>query len=92
MARVTVYTTRWCMFCAAAKRLLTAAGVDFEEVALDGRPELRRQVSDAHGGWPTVPMILIGDRFVGGYDDLARLHRAGELTALLDGAAGSSAG
>jgi len=79
MPRVRVYTTRVCPYCVAAKRLLSSLGARYEEIALDDKPELRAELSRANGNWHTVPMVFIGDEFIGGYDDTARLHRAGEL-------------
>ena len=81
---VQIYTRRWCFYCAAARRLFKKLGVGFEEIKLGGRPELRREVSERAGGWPTVPMIFIGPRFVGGYAEAAALHRSGALPWLLD--------
>lgn len=81
---VQIYTRRWCLYCAAARRLFKKLGVDFDVIKLDGRPELRREVSERAGGWPTVPMIFIGPRFIGGYAEAAALHRSGALPGLLD--------
>jgi len=83
---VRLYTRRWCGYCVAARHLLRKLAIDFEEIRLDGNPELRRAISEAARDWPTVPMIFIGDRFVGGYTELARLHRRGELRSILEGA------
>ncbi len=85
MVEVTVYTTRICPYCHAARRLLGREGIEFREISLDGRPELRRRLGEANGGWRTVPMVFVGDRFIGGYDDLKRLHRRGDLRRLLEG-------
>jgi glutaredoxin 3 len=82
--RIQIYTRRWCFYCAAARRLFRKLGVDFEEIKLDGRPELRREISAKAGGWPTVPMIFIEPRFIGGYAEVAALHRKGALLRLLD--------
>ena len=83
--RVRIYTRRWCLYCAAARRLFKKLGVDFDEIKVGGRPELRREISEKAGGWPTVPMIFIGPRFVGGYAETAALHRSGALPGLLNG-------
>ncbi len=83
--RVRIYTRGWCLYCAAARRLFKKLGVDFDEIKLDGRPELRREISAKAGGWPTVPMLFIGQRFIGGYAETAALHRSGALPGLLDG-------
>ena len=79
---VRMYTTRFCPYCVAARRLLAGKGVEFEDIAVDGNTELRRQMSDL-AGQHTVPQIWIGDTHVGGYTDLAALDRSGRLDALL---------
>ncbi len=81
-ARVRLYTKRWCGYCIAARRLFRNLEVDFEEIRLDGRPEIRREIAARAGNWPTVPMIFIGHSFVGGYTEVAALHRRGELLKL----------
>jgi len=86
-ARVRLYTSQWCSYCFAARQLLERLGVDYDEIHLDDDPGLRRLVAEAAGNWTTVPMIFIGDRFVGGFTELVALHRNGRLAELLDGAA-----
>lgn len=81
-AKVTVYTTAWCGYCAAAKRLLKSKDVDFEEIAVDGNAEMRADIA-ARSGRHTVPQIFIGEQPVGGYDDIAALNKSGELERLL---------
>jgi len=78
-----MYATRACPFCTMARRLLSAKGVEFEEIAVDGKPDLRRRM-ERESGRHTVPQIFIGNMHVGGYDELARLERAGRLDALLE--------
>lgn len=83
MARVVMYSTAACPFCVMAERLLRAKGVaDIEKVRVDLEPE-RREEMMSRTGRRTVPQIYVGDRHVGGYDDLAALDRAGGLEALL---------
>ena len=84
---VRLYTRRWCGYCNAARRLLATLDIDFEEIALDASPQLRRELSAANGGWSTLPMIFVGETFIGGATDLARLEREGRLQALLGGGA-----
>ena len=84
---VRVYTRRWCGYCFAARRLLTKLGIDYEEISLDGEHELRRTLSEDNNHWPTLPMIFVGEHFVGGYTDLARIHRKGQLKSLMKGPA-----
>lgn len=82
-----LYTRRWCGYCFAARRLLKKLMIDFDEIPLDGKAEFRRSLSEANNNWPTLPMVFVGERFVGGYTDLVRLHRRGGLKSLLEGAA-----
>ena len=81
-AGVLMYSTRFCPYCVRARLLLDSKKVGYEDIGVDTRPELRREMMDKSGR-RTVPQIWIGDRHVGGYDDLARLERAGELDELL---------
>lgn len=85
-APVTFYSRRWCSFCFAARRLFKRLGVEYEEIPLDHQPELRSRISQKAGGWPTVPLIFIGDRFIGGYTEIAALHRRGELVSMVNSA------
>ena len=83
MASITVYSTMMCPYCSAAKRLLGAKGVSFEEIDLTMNPKERSAMMDRSGGKHTVPQIFIGDTHVGGYDDLNALDRDGKLDQLL---------
>jgi glutaredoxin 3 len=82
MARIQIYTTRWCGYCVRAKALLASKGIAFEEVTLDGDPHFRQTLLDLTGGW-TVPQILIDGRPIGGYAELWALERAGGLDGTL---------
>jgi glutaredoxin 3 len=83
MPSVLMYCTAVCPYCVMAERLLNAKGVtQIEKIRVDLEPELRVAMMERTGR-RTVPQIYIGDRHVGGYDDLAALEHAGELTALL---------
>ena len=85
--RVTMYTTAYCGYCRRAERLLAAKGItDIDEIRVDQDPEQRLAMMQKTGR-RTVPQIYIGDRHVGGYDELAALDRAGKLNALLAGEA-----
>ncbi len=83
MPKVTIYTTRFCPYCLAAKRLLTKKQVAFEEIAVDGRSDLRDAMTERAGGAYTVPQVWIGDTHVGGCDELYALESAGRLDPLL---------
>ncbi|HCB38006.1 MAG TPA: glutaredoxin 3 [Acidimicrobiaceae bacterium] len=83
MPQVTIYTTSWCPYCHAAKALLTKKGVAFEEIGVDGKPELRQAMTAKAGGRTSVPQIFIGGSHVGGSDDLHALDAQGKLDTLL---------
>ena len=78
MARIRVYSTRWCGYCVRAKTLLESRGIEYEEISLDDDPGFRQKLFDLTGGW-TVPQILIDGRPIGGYTELWRLDREGRL-------------
>jgi glutaredoxin 3 len=78
MARIRVYSTRWCGYCGRAKALLENRGIEYEEISLDDDPAFRQKLFDLTGGW-TVPQILIDGRPIGGYTELWRLDRDGRL-------------
>jgi glutaredoxin 3 len=78
-----MYSTSWCGFCERARDLLRRKGVAFREILLDEMPQERDNMMRRSGGRRSVPQIFIGDRHVGGYDELAQLDRAGELDQLL---------
>ena len=82
MARIQMYTTRWCGYCVRAKALLDSRQVPYEEIDLDDDPAFRQTIHDLTGGW-TVPQILIDGQPIGGYTELWRLDRDGRLDALL---------
>lgn len=83
MSRVKIYTTEYCPYCHAAKEMLSSLGIDFEEIGLDRDPELRQRLSAENNGWRTVPMVFIDGRLIGGYSELRKLVRRGELGAEL---------
>ncbi len=80
---IRVYTTTYCPYCVSAKKLLDTLGLSYTETNLDNDPDLRTRLSRENNGWRTVPMIFIGDHFVGGFTDLKSLHDAGKLNELL---------
>ena len=83
MAKITIYTTRFCPYCHRAKRLLAAKGVAFEEIDVTGDWDARDRLAVKAGGLTTVPQIWIGDTHVGGSDELYALEREDKLDALL---------
>lgn len=82
MPHVVVYSSDYCPYCSRAKHLLQNKGVAFEEIKVDGKPQLRAEMTQK-ARRTSVPQIWIGDTHVGGCDDLFALERAGKLDALL---------
>ena len=85
MAPVEIYTKAFCGFCVRAKRLLDAKGVNFVEHDITMGGPKRAEMLQRARGRTTVPQIFIGERHVGGSDDLNELERNGQLDALLNG-------
>ena len=83
MAQVTIYTRPFCGYCARALSLLEKKGADFQEIEAGMDPALRQEMMQRSGGGATFPQIFIGDRHIGGCDDMMALDRAGKLDALL---------
>ncbi len=86
-ADVRIYTTRFCGYCVAAKRLLGARGVAYEEIDVSG-DDSRRAWLVQTTGQRTVPQIFIRGRSIGGYRELAALDASGELRGLVSGQSG----
>ena len=84
MPDVLMYSSGFCPYCDRARYLLQLKGVKFEEVRVDREPHRRAEMEDRADGLTSVPQIFIGDRHIGGYDDMAALDRAGELDGLLE--------
>jgi glutaredoxin 3 len=82
MTEVRIYTTRICPYCVAAKRLLRARGVTYEEIDVTG-DDVQRAWLVQRTGRRTVPQIFIGEEAIGGFDDLSLLDRSGRLAPML---------
>ncbi len=83
MAKVVMYSTAVCPYCQRAETLLKQRGVtEIEKIRIDLDPA-QRDLMIEKTGRRTVPQIFIGDRHVGGFDDLAALDRDGGLVPLL---------
>lgn len=76
--KVTIYTTPYCPHCTRAKALLKSKNVAFQEIDVSEDTTKREEVS-RRTGWQTVPMIFIGEEFVGGAEDLYTLEEKGQL-------------
>ena len=83
MAKVVMYSTAVCPYCQRAEMLLKSKGVtEIEKIRID-LDSAQRDIMVEKTGRRTVPQIFIGDRHVGGFDDLAALDRDGGLVPLL---------
>lgn len=80
---VVLYTTRFCPYCTRAKRLLDSKGLGYEEINIDGSAEKRQEMLQRANGSHTVPQIFIGDRHIGGCDELYALEHQQHLDTLL---------
>jgi glutaredoxin 3 len=80
---IVIYSTGWCPYCVRARGLLERKGAAFREIKVDEDPTERERMLARSGGRRTVPQIFIGERHVGGFDELYALDRAGELDQLL---------
>ncbi|MDF1628775.1 MAG: glutaredoxin 3 [Alcanivoracaceae bacterium] len=82
MVDIVMYSTPWCPFCVRAKRLLRDKGVAVTDIDISGGGDLRQEMIQ-RSGQRTVPQIWIGERHVGGCDELYALERQGQLDSLL---------
>jgi glutaredoxin 3 len=80
--QVLMYASSWCGYCSRARRLLTQKAVEFTEIDVDTKPGARAEMVK-RSGRHTVPQIFIGDRHIGGCDDLYALDASGGLDPLL---------
>lgn len=83
MAKVEIYTTMWCGYCARARGLLQKKGVAFDDIDIEADGAKRDEMIQRTKGRTSVPQIFIDGVHVGGSDDLAALDRAGKLNPLL---------
>lgn len=81
---ITVYLTSWCPYCQRAKALLGQKGLVFSEIDIDVDRQYREEMI-ARSGRRTVPQIFIGDKHIGGCDDLVAAAGSGELDRILQG-------
>jgi glutaredoxin 3 len=79
MAKVELYTTQWCGYCARARALLNKKGVEFTDIDVDADSARRDEMIARSGGGRTVPQIFIDGAHIGGSDQLVALDQAGQL-------------
>ncbi|PVH28374.1 glutaredoxin 3 [Pararhodobacter oceanensis] len=86
MAKIEIYSSPFCGFCHAAKRLLTQKGASFTEIDVMKNPDRKAEMIQRAKGKRTVPQIFIDGAHIGGSDELHALDRRGGLDPLLNGA------
>lgn len=82
MAHVTIYTRPFCGYCARAVNVLEQKGADFTEIEA-GMDPAKRQEMMQRSGRSTFPQIFVGERHIGGCDDMLALDREGKLDPML---------
>lgn len=83
MPRVEIYTKFFCPYCTRAKALLDRKGIAYEEFDITMGGARRTEMLARANGGTTVPQVFVGDRHIGGSDDLAAVDRSGDLDRLL---------
>ena len=83
MADVTIYTRQFCPYCTRAVSLLKSKNVNFNEIDAGMDAQKKAEMVERSGGGRTFPQIFIGDKHVGGCDDMMELERSGKLDSLL---------
>jgi glutaredoxin 3 len=79
---VTVYTGNFCGYCTQVKALLERRGIPYTELSVEDEPGLRERLL-ARSGRRTLPQVFVGERYIGGADELRALDASGELNQLL---------
>ncbi len=84
-AKVEIYSSPFCGYCARAKGLLSRKGVDYVEYDILAQPDLRDEMIGRAGGRTTVPQIFVDGKHLGGCDDIHALDADGKLDPILAG-------
>jgi glutaredoxin 3 len=82
--QVTIYGTKTCGFCGAARMLLKKRAIAFEDIVITDDIEKRKEMQEKSGR-SSVPQIFVGDKAIGGFEELCALEESGELDKLLAG-------
>ncbi len=82
MPEIKIYTSRYCAYCSAAKHLLQSKNYEYEEINMEGNQELMLEIMQK-SGQRTVPQIFVGEKSIGGYQELLASTSSGEFEALL---------
>lgn len=83
MPHIEMYTTHVCPYCVAAKNLLKARGLSWDETYVDSDAAQRERMLERSGGQRSVPQIFVNGHHVGGYDELVAADHSGQLAAWL---------
>ncbi|MGV2830389.1 glutaredoxin 3 [Myxosarcina sp. GI1(2024)] len=83
-ANVEIYTWSYCPYCLRAKGLLDRKNIEYQEHCVDGDEAAREEMAQRANGRSSLPQIFIGDRHIGGCDDLYALEEEGKLNSLLE--------
>ena len=84
MAKVEIYTWKYCPFCIRAKSLLNLKKIDFQEYSIDGDEAARQSMCEKADGRNTVPQIFINGKGIGGCDELYALETSSQLDTLIN--------
>ncbi|ERJ12903.1 glutaredoxin 3 [Haloplasma contractile] len=79
---IIMYTFTTCPYCIKAKKILESEGIEYKEIEISGDDQKLKELEEKTG-YRTVPQIFAGDTFIGGSDDLAKIHREGNLTEVI---------
>lgn len=82
MTEIKIYTSTYCAYCSAAKHLLDSKDYEFEEINMEGNQELMLEIMQK-SGQRTVPQIFVGEKSIGGYQELLASTASGEFDALV---------
>lgn len=82
MPQIKIYTKDYCSYCTSAKALLSSLGAEYEEIDITKTPEMMAEISQK-SGFMTVPQIFVGDKCLGGSDDIHAMNDRGELKEAL---------
>lgn len=80
--RVEIYSTKYCPYCTRARMLLDSKGISYIEFRVDRDVTLRQEMEE-RSRRKSVPQIFVGEKHIGGFDELARLEIGDELDHLL---------
>ena len=84
MKNITVYSGPMCNFCDAAKRLLLRNNLNYNEIDISTKEDLRDEMTKRANGRRTIPQIFFDDYHVGGYQELRELEKTGKLLSSLE--------